>query len=88
LSPPTYDEGTVTGIGVGITDENEGPFIPNYGTGIYGGGVYEDMSSAYAETASVIGDGVPSGVTSVLSVDSGTVIGDGVPSAVEEFIDV
>lgn len=86
--PPTYDAGTVTGIGVAITDENEGPFIPNYGTGIYGGGVYEAMTSAYAETATVIGDGTPSGVTDVLSVDSGTVIGDGVPTAVEVFIDV
>jgi len=87
-SPPTYDEGTVTGIGVGITDENEGPFVPNYGTGIYGGGVYEDMSSAYAETDTVIGDGVPSGATSVLSDDAATVTGNGVPSAVETFIDV
>lgn len=76
-SPPTYDEGVVTGVGVAITDDNEGPFLPNYGTGQYGGGDYENMSGDVPDNASVIGHGVPSGIDSVIKIDAGTVIGIG-----------
>jgi len=85
--PPTYDEGMVTGEGVPITS-SEGPYEPDYGTGTFGGGIYSDLRSNYADTGMATGDGAITGIEGVLTGDLAVVIGIGVVTADEEFVDV
>ena len=81
-SPPTYDAGVVTGSGSTFT-LYEGPFMPDYGAGLYGGGFYKDMTTLQDDANTAVGTGVVSGVESPFAGDSATVIGVGVVSFVE-----
>jgi hypothetical protein len=75
---PKYDEGTI--VGVAVISGEEGPFVPNFGTGVYGGGIYEDLRSTYADTNTSTGVGVVSGIENIRSDDAATVIGIAVVS--------
>lgn len=82
-SPPTDDEGVVVGTGTPITDEFEGPFMPNYGTGTYGGGVFGNLQSTLDDAATSSGHGVPSAVIDNFATDTATIIGIGVVTALD-----
>lgn len=82
-NPPTDDAAVVTGVAVisGV----EGPFVPDYGAGTYGGGTYGNLTKDVADSGTVIGVGIESGVTGDTSVDAGTVTGVAVISATGSY---
>jgi len=82
----TLDEGTV--IGIGIVTGEEGPYVPSFGTGIYGGGIYEDLSTDYTDTGTHIATSVITGIENIQSDDSDTIPGVAVITADEVFEDV
>lgn len=87
-STPTYDEGTVTAVAVVTGDE--GPYVPAFGTGTYGGedGTYANLASDYADSAQADGVAVPSGAENIRSDDSGTATAVAVITGDEIFEDV
>lgn len=58
-SPPTFDQGVVSGKG--IVTSTDGPFVPDYGAGTYGGGDYGNLTKTLSDTNTVVGVGKPSG---------------------------
>ena len=82
-SPPTDDAAVVTGIGV--VSSSDGPFVPDYGAGTYGGGSYADLTVHTTDSATVVSIGVPSSVESRTEDDTGTVIGVAVISATGSY---
>lgn len=82
---PTYDEAVV--VGTSVIEGTEGPYVPSYGTGVYGGGTYEDMRTTYTETDDHVAVGVISGTENIQSDDEADIIGVAVITADEEFED-
>ena len=83
-SPPTIDAGVVKGKGI-ASDPFEGPFVPNFGSGTFGGGNFGNLTKVVTDTGSAGGHAVPGSADNVTHTDSHTVVSVGKPSGTDTY---